>query len=196
MEENSEIFQLGREFHEKSMQDIDKDLTFAEFIMIKVDPKNSNLNLNDENTFKSLKENIIKEMCEPIQNQIEIATAVNYDNIIDEMKKELMIYNLEKEIKNIKNSFNDFKTLKDVEKKLREDIENIKTFERVLIDSWTESAMQDQKLTFEQNEEYLHKTRDERFKDRANVHAQSLRRQALILSRINKMLEWFEDNEI
>ena len=196
MEENSEIFQLGREFHEKSMQDIDKDLTFAEFIMIKVDPKNSNLNLNNANTFKSLKENIIKEMCEPIQNQIEIATAVNYDNIIDEMKKELMIYNLEKEIKNIKNSFNDFKTLKDVEKKLREDIENIKTFERVLIDSWTESAMQDQKLTFEQNEEYLHKTRDERFKDRANVHAQSLRRQALILSRINKMLEWFEDNEI
>lgn len=151
LEKNSEIFQLGREFHEKSMQNIDKDLTFAEFIMIKVDPKNNNLNLNDEDTFKSLKENIIKEMCEPIQNQIEIATAVNYDNIIDEMKKELMIYNLEKEIKNIKNSFNDFKTLKDVEKKLREDKENIKTFERVLINSWTESAMQDQKLTFEQN---------------------------------------------
>ena len=151
MEENSEIFQLGREFHEKSMQNIDKDLTFAEFIMIKEDPKNNNLNLNDEDTFKSLKENIIKEMCEPIQNQIEIATAVNYDNIIDEMKKEVMIYNLEKEIKNIKNSFNVYKNLKDVEKKLREDIENIKTFERILIDSWTEIAMQDQKLTFEQN---------------------------------------------
>ena len=186
MEENSEIFQLGREFHEARMQDIEKEIMFAEYMMIEVDPKKDDIDLDDEDKFKEIKENIKREMCKPLENRIEMAMA---NHLIR------LSYDLKGEIKTIENSFNNYKNLKDVKEKLIEYKENIKTFQKILMDSWIESTVKNERLSFKHKEEDLNKMRYMKFKSRNEEYKTSLIRQSRIIKRINRILNWFENNK-